>query len=383
MKLICTQNNFRKAVFTTERITGKQNTLPILKNIMLETENGQLKFSSTNLEIGVFMKIGAKIEKEGKITVPARLLGDFINNLPKEEKVLLEDKNKILNITSGNYSAKIKGLGAEDFPIIPKLEGNYLISLPAHKFKEAISRILFCVSVNENRPEFSGVNTYFLENKITMAATDSFRLAEINLELKNDSIGENYKNFIGEKKSIIIPFNTLSEITRVIDDETKKINIAIEENQIFFEIDGVQIVSRLINGKFPEYKQIIPKKFNTRAVLAKEDFLRAVKLSNVFADSKSGEISLNIDSKKKDLFIQAQSQELGENKTRLKADIIGPSQEVFLNPRYVIDGVNAIFSSNVAISVNNESSPVGLKAIDNKTGKVLAGYVYIIMPIKK
>ncbi|MCD6149370.1 DNA polymerase III subunit beta [bacterium] len=383
MKLICTQNNFKKAIFNTERVIGKQNTLPILKNIMLKTEKGQLKFSATNLEIGIITKIGAKIERKGKITIPARLLSDFVNNLPNEEKILLETKNQTLTITSGNYNARINGLDAADFPIIPKLKSSYLVSLMAQKFKEAISKILFCVAINENRPEFSGVNVDFLEDKIILAATDSFRLAEINLKFSDNEISDNYRDFITKKNTAIVPYNTFSEIARAINTETKKVNIAVEENQIFFEIDGVQVVSRLINGKYPDYKQIIPQKFSTRVVLAREDFLRAVKISNVFADSKSGEINLKIDSKKSGLIIQAQSHESGENKVKLKADIVGPSQEIILNSRYIIDGANVISSFNIAILVNNESSPVGIKSINDKSGEILEDYVYIVMPIKK
>ncbi|HDK27495.1 MAG TPA: DNA polymerase III subunit beta [Candidatus Atribacteria bacterium] len=383
MKLICTQNNFKKAIFNTERVIGKQNTLPILKNIMLKTEKGQLKFSATNLEIGIIAKIGAKIERKGEITIPARLLSDFVNNLPSEEKVLLETKNQTLIITSGNYNARINGLDAADFPIIPKLKSSYLVSLTAQKFKEAISKILFCVAINENRPEFSGVNVDFLEDKIILAATDSFRLAEINLKFSDNEIGDNYRDFITKKNTAIVPYNTFSEIARAINTETKKVDIAVEENQIFFEIDGVQVVSRLINGKYPDYKQIVPQKFSTRAVLAREDFLRAVKISNVFADSKSGEINLKIDSKKSGLIIQAQSHESGENKAKLKADIVGPSQEIVLNSRYIIDGASVISSFNIAILVNNESSPVGIKSINNKSGEILEDYIYIVMPIKK
>jgi len=223
----------------------------------------------------------------------------------------------------------------------------------------------------------------FLENKIILAATDSFRLAEISLKFNDNEIGDNYREFITKKNTAIIPYNTFSEIARAISNETKKINIAIEENQIFFEVDGVQIVSRLINGKYPDYKQIIPQKFSTRAVLVREDFLRAVKISSVFADSKSGEIDFKLDSKKGALVIQARSHESGENKTKLKADIIGPSQEAVLNSRYIMDGANAISSFNITVLINNESSPIGIKAINDKNGEILEDYVYIVMPIKK
>lgn len=383
MKLICTQNNFKKAIFNTERVTGKQSTLPILGNILLKTEKRRLKFSATNLEIGVIMKIGAKIEKEGEITIPVKLLSNFINNLPSEDKIFLEAKNQNLNIISGGYKTQIKGLSADDFPIIPKLKDDFLFSIPAQKLKNALAKILICVAFNENRPEFTGVNAVFSNDKVILAATDSFRLAEIGLKFGGEEVGGNYKDFITKKKSIIIPANTFSEVARVISPETEKIKVAIEENQIFFEIDGVQIVSRLINGKYPDYKQIIPQKFGTRAVLNKDELLRAVRVASVFADSSSGEVNFKADSKSDKLIIQSQSHEAGESKVNLKADIMGANQEIVLNPRYIIDGINSISSLNIAVLINNESSPVGLKTIDDKSGKVIDDYIYIIMPIKK
>lgn len=383
MKLICTQNNFRKAVFNTERVTGKQTTLPILGNILLKAEKRRLKFSATNLEVGVITNIGAKIEKEGEITIPVKLLSNFINNLPNEDKISLETKNQNLNIVSGGYKTQIKGLSADDFPIIPKLKNNFLFSISAQKLKNVLVKVLFCVALNENRPEFTGINMVFFDKNMTLAATDSFRLAEVNLKFDGNEVGEGYGDFISRKNSIIIPANTFSEVVRVISPETEKVKVAIEENQIFFEIDNVQIVSRLINGKYPDYKQIIPQKFNTRVVLNKDELLKAVKVASMFADSGSGEVIFKVEPTGGKLITQSQSHESGESKVVLKADIIGPKQEVVLNPRYIMDGISAMSSSSVAILVNDGLSPVGLKAVSDKDGKVLGGHVYIIMPIKK
>lgn len=383
MEIICTQDNFKKAIYNTERVIGKQATLPILENILLETEKGMLKVSATNLEIGVFLKIGAKIEKEGKITIPAKLLSNFVNNLPAGDNIYLEAEGQLLKIKSGNYKANIKGLSAQDFPIIPELESEFLFSVFAKDFKEIIPKLLACVSLDSNRPELGGISVLLEEEKISLAATDSFRLLEAEIRLKKEK-SENYSIFISKKNSLIIPASTLSEALRSIAAETQEVKVAIEENQIFFQADAVRIVSRLINGKYPEYKQIIPKEFITKAFINKEELLRAVKISSFFTNSKSGEINFKLDSQNSTLDICAQSEEKGENKSQLKIEVEGIDQEIVFNPRYFIDGINAIASEKVALLLNNGSSPAVLRATEEKNGKTgaIGGFTYVVMPIK-
>lgn len=383
MKIICTQDNFKKAIYNTERVIGKQATLPILENILLETEKGMLRVSATNLEIGVFLKIGAKIEKEGKITVPAKLLSNFVNNLPAGDNIYLEAEGQLLKIKSGNYKANIKGLSAQDFPIIPELETEFLFSVFAKDFKEIIPKLLTCVSLDSTRPELGGISVLLEEEKIALAATDSFRLLEAEIRPKKEK-SEHYSIFISKKNSLIIPASALSETLRAIAAETQEIKIAIEENQIFFQVDNVRIVSRLINGKYPEYKQIIPKDFITKVFIDKEELLRAVKISSFFTNSKSGEINFKLDSKNSALDICAQSEEKGENKSQLKIEIEGIDQEIVFNPRYFIDGIAAISSEKVALLLNNGSSPAVLRAVKGKNGKmeIASGFTYVVMPIK-
>lgn len=382
MKLVCTQENFKKAVFDTERVTGKQKTLPILNNILLEAEKGRLKFSATNLEVGVISGVGAKVEAEGKITIPAKIISSFVNNLPESETITVDAGDQMLTVSSGRYQAKIKGLSAQDFPIIPKMDGDFCFSVSAPLLKEYISKVLVCVSPNETRPELTGVNMLLFPNEVVMAGTDSFRLAETVLPFA-EAPGENYSLLLSRLSSVIIPAATLSEIVRVISPLTEKVSFSIEENQIFFEMDNVQIVSRLINGKYPEYKQIIPQSFATRAVLPKEDFARAIRLAGVFSGSKaSGEVKLQLNSEKGEIRISAQSQETGENEGVLKADITGPDQEINFNPRYLLDGISSIVTTQAAFLSNSASSPAGLRAIDEEKGTVLEKYTYIVMPIK-
>lgn len=381
MKLTCTQENFKKAIYNTERVVGKQITLPILENILLETDHGMLKIAATNLEIGVFLKIGAKIEEEGTITVPARLLSNFVNNLPSEGTVSLTVIDQTLHIESGASKAQIKGLQAQDFPIIPEMEGDFLFSLPAQEMRDAIPRLATCVSLDSTRPELTGLNVSLDKLEVRIAATDSFRLAESIVTLIKDN-AQAYDLFIEKTPAIIVPLNTFSEVFRVINQDTQEIKVGIEESQIFFQIDNVRIVSRLINGKYPPYQQIIPREFTTKIFLSKDDVLRAVKIAGIFTNSKAGEVKFTVDGANNEVHVQSKAEEVGENKTILKAEIEGPDQEVLFNPRYMVDGLQAIGTQHLALLMNSGSSPAVLRMVQGEKKEELLNYTYIIMPIK-
>lgn len=381
MKLSCTQENFKRAIYSTERVVGKQITLPILENILLQTDHGMLKISATNLEIGVFLKIGARIEEEGEITIPARLLSNFVNNLPAESNISLLVVDQVLFIESGSSKAQIKGLPALDFPIIPELEGEFLFSLPAQEIRDAIPRLAVCVSPDSTRPELSGINMVLQKKEIHLAATDSFRLSEAIISLKTES-ERNFEVFMEKTTSIIIPLNTFSEVFRVIGNDTQEIKVGIEESQIFFQVDNVRIVSRLINGKYPEYRQIIPQQFATRILLEKESALRAVKISGIFASNKAGEVKITADESKKSVTIQSKAEEVGENSTVLKAEISGSSQNAIFSPRYLADGIQAITTPKLFLLMNSGSSAAVLRMVQGEKNEEILTYTYIIMPIK-
>lgn len=377
MKLICTQENFKKAILAVEKVTSKQITLPILKNILLETKDGRLIFSATNLEIGIICKIGAKIEKEGIIAVPAKLLSDFVSNLPQEENIEIELEGQVLKITCGKYKAKINSLDSEDFPIIPKEVKKSQFSLNSNKLKSIINKILTSVSLNNTRVEFTGININFEDNKVNFASTDSFRLVEIKTSIKKLDNFEELK-----KESIIVPAETLREVNKILSNinEDSQVFIIIENNQIFFNINDVKIVSRLINGKYPDYKQIIPEEYKTKIIINREELLRSIKISSVFTKIKEGEI--NIKSKNDKLLIKSELLETGENEVDIDINKEGEDQEVFINPRYLLDCLNTIENNNILIGINSGEAPISVKMInDNK--EILSDYVYIIMPIKK
>lgn len=383
MKLICTQENFKKAIFNSERMVSKQNTLPILNNILFETEKGRLKFSATNLEIGVSVQIGAKIEREGKITIPAKLISNFTNNLPQGENVSLEIVDQNLKIQSGLAKAIIKGLPADDFPLLPKKNTEFILTLSSLKLKSIITKVITCVAFNETRQELTGINLILKEKELIFASTDSFRLVEDKLKLESKNTNDGYIEFINKKDTLIIPANTFVELARIIaSDVDQEVKIAIEDGQIFFELDGVQMVSRLINGKYPEYKHIMPTEFKTNIVGEKNIIQGAIKISSIFANGKTNEVVLKIDADNKKTLIEARSVEAGENSSEIVVDIVGASQEIVFNSKYLLDGINTITTSKVAILMNSESSPVAIKEINEKSGEIMEDYTYIVMPIK-
>jgi len=378
MKLICTQDNFKKAIFIVDKITAKQITLPILKNILLETRDGRLIFSATNLEIGIINKIGAKIEREGKIAVPARLISDFVSNLPQEKNIEIELNGQILNINCGKYKAKINCLDPEDFPIIPERKGEYQFIINNDKFKDIINKSLSSTSLNDIRVEFTGINLIFSDNRIYFASTDSFRLNEYEIEIEENETYKEIKN-----KSVIIPAETLRELNKILhSSENNKTLITIENNQIFFDVDDIKMVSRLINGKYPPYKQIIPNEFKTEVLINKNELLQAIKIASVFTKKTDGEINMVIENNNS-VVIKSELQESGENQTELIIDKKGENQNFVLNPRYLIDGLNVMDSVNIKILVNDNISPIILKMVDNKDGKTVDNFIYIIMPIRK
>lgn len=383
MKFLCTQENLTHAINILERVVGKQSTLPILGNFLFETNKGRLKISATNLEIGIIAYVGGKIEEEGRITVPAKLLSNFIHNLPLQDVISFETTGNFLKIVSGSYEMKIKGLDAKDFPLIPQYEGEYFFSLPAQSLKNALSRLLPCVSLSDSRLELTGIHTFFFEKEIHLAATDSFRLGEEIFSLENMENNDGYASFIEKHPSLIIPATTLQELQRSITPESEWVKIALHENQIFFQVDEIQIISRLINGKYPDYKQIIPQQFSCEITFEKEVLLRAVRVGSVFSSQTSGEIIFKIIPQDGKVIISSLSQEIGENKVIVDAQIQGgEDMSISFNPRYILDGLNVLQGEKIIFRCNTPHTPVEFRMSD-EAGIKKEHFLYIAMPIRK
>lgn len=381
MKALCTTENLKRGILTAEKIIGKNLTLPILSNILLEAEKGGLKVSATNLEIGLVAKIRAKVESAGKIAIPGRIMGGILSQLGDGSQITLEEKNQSLKMLYGGNAATIKGVEAKDFPIIPKPESKALFEVGAAEFQKKAGDILSSAAVSDTRQELTGVYFEFAENKITLAATDSFRLSEAMIKLDKANITEDYKRYLAKNISVIVPARTLSEVIRAISAEDENVKIYLSENQIFFETADTLFVSRLIDGKYPEYKQVVPKGFSLNVVAKKENLLKAARLAGVFSDSKSHEVRLKIDGAKGKMTVFAQSVEAGEGSwnTDCMADA-KKDIEVAFNNRYLLDGLNSLGTEDISMGLNDSFGPVMFREVDG--GKPQADYFHIIMPIR-
>lgn len=383
MKILTLSENFKKGISIVEKIIGRNLTLPILSNILLEADKGRLRASATNLEIGVICNLRAKIEKEGKIAVPAKILGSFLTGVLEGEKMALETKDGILQINFRGSRAAIKGMDAKDFPLIPKPQGEMLFEVDENLFKEGVQKTSICVAASETRQELTGIFFQFSKDKITLAATDSFRLAEYAINLRKEDAGKCYEKFIEKNSAVIVPSRTLQEVARnVAESRGGKIKIFMGESQIFFEVDDAMYVSRLIDGKYPEYKQVIPKDFSSNLLLKREDFLKAVKAASIFSDSKSREVRIKMKSGEKKIQVSAESVEAGENTSDVEVKTgLNKNMEIAFNSRYLIDALGSILTEFVCLGFNDSFGPVALKEV-GKDEKNNEKYLHIIMPIR-
>lgn len=382
MKVQLLAENFKKGVLVAEKILGRNLTLPILSNILLGAEKGRLKVSATNLEIGVVCLLRGKIEKEGKIAVPGRVIGGYLANISDQNKLNMEVKNQTLYLGSAGSKAVIKGVDAKDFPIIPKPQSEYLLEIDSLGFQNSVSKVITCAATAETRQELTGAFFSFEESSLVLAATDSFRLAEAKITLGKGDIGSDYRKFIAKNPSIIVPAKTLQEVARSIGAESGKLKIYIGESQIFFEVDEIMFVSRLIDGKYPEYKQVIPKEFASNLRAGRDELIKAVRTASIFSDTKSREVKLKTVEKEKKLSIESQSVETGENTTEVNCELnVKGESAISFNNRYLIDALNSLTSEAVYVGFNDDFGPVAFREVSEK-GELNMNYLHIVMPIR-
>jgi len=377
MKIIILKDNLNNGLNIISRVAGKNLTLPILNNILIETEGSFINLSSTDLELGIKYWLLAKIEKEGKITIPSKILTSFIGLLPNK-KLTLEAKNQTLFIDCDDQNTQIKGLDAQDYPIIPTTNDGNFIGLDIASFCEGLAQVVDFATINQARPELSGIYLNFQKDRVQLTATDSVRLAEKTIFLKEKTD----KNI-----SFILPQKTAREIINIFAEQKGRLKLYFSPNQVLFEYTmtetdhpQIQVVSRLVEGEYPDYQGIIPKKYEAQILLTKNDFLNQIKTASIFS-GKNNEVKIRINSKKEGIEILSQSPELGENKSFLPAKITyGPEKNeemaVNFNYRFLIDGLLNIKSPKVIFELNKEDGPAVLKPAEDTT------YLYVVMPIK-
>jgi DNA polymerase-3 subunit beta len=362
MKLKVTQENLNRALNSVARVASSRGTLPILANVLIKTSKNRLSLSATNLDIAITHYIGAKVSEEGAITVPARLMQDFVNSIPQEIIELELNENK-LNIKTDQYQSVINGIIADEFPVMPSIDKGLNWKINSSLLKKSLQQVVFAASNDETRPTLTGVLIKSVEGQLTMAATDSYRLAEKQLGKQDEDI------------HLLIPASALQDLLRVLNDNEVDAEIRYDDQQVLFQIGDIELVSRQVDGNYPDYQKLIPKNFISKALLKRSDFINVTKVSSLFARESAGSVTIAVDETTNQLSIHSVASQLGENNANTNAKVDGTGS-ITLNSRYLIDALNAMDGENVVFSFNGKLEPTMLN--DPKQ----PDYKHIIMPLK-
>ena len=372
MKLSCLQANLNKGLNTVGRAVASRTTLPITSNVLLATDQGRLKLVATNLEIAITCWNEAKVEEEGAITVPARLLTEFVNSLPSNKIDMSLQRGRVLELVCARFEARISGIEAKEFPATPRIEDGIMATVEPEALLQAISQVVFAAATEESRPVLTGVDALFDGNMLTLAAADGFRLAVHRLTISNP---------IEPRTEVIIPSRTLNELNRLMADQEEPVAISLNPNksQAMFRLKNIEIVTQLIQGTFPNYSHLVPESYNTRMVVSTGDFLRATRTASIFARDGSGIVRLVISPGDQmtagKVTVSARSEEIGEDLGEIDAIVEGQEAKIALNGKYLVDVLSVMRKDKVAVETTGPSSPGVIKPVGTDN------YMHVIMPM--
>ena len=365
MKIECSTDKLKEAVNKAEKIVGKNSTLESLKSILFVASGSSLKLRSTNLSLGLEIEIPAKIIEEGEVFVAGDVINNTLMNINSDKVIRLEKQNENLYLNNKKSNILIKSLSSEDFPTIPSVEGSSF-EIETEKFIEGIKAVFYSSAINDIKPEIASVYIYSNDNNLVFVATDSFRLAEKSIKTKN----------LKDVEGLIIPYKNILEIIKLLSDIRGDMKVYYKKNQISFVLPGFYLTSRLINGAFPDYRQIVPKEYKTRAIIIKKDLIDAIRLSNIFSD-KFNQVKLVVDPKAKKLEVYAVNKDVGENKTLVDGALEGNAIEMNLNHKYILDCFQSISEDSVVLEMNETNRPIVVRGNGDKS------FIYLIMPMNR
>ena len=373
MKVSCLQENLAKGLSIVGRAASPRSTLPILSHVLLATDEGRLRLSATNLEIGINCWIGARVEEEGAITVPARTLSDLVSAFPPDQVDMVGTLNTMsLNLRCGRSEANIKGMDAVDFPPVPVPEGEGNVQLDPEMLRSAITQVAIAAAVDEARPMLTGVLVQFEGDQMTMAAADGYRLS-----VRTDTLADS----LPEPLSVIVPARAMTELARVSAEQEDPVfaTVTPDHNRVLFQLTDVVLVSQLIAGNFPDYQQIIPGEHTTRTTVNSPDLLKACRTAQIFARDGSNIVQFHVyagsDLEPGRLVVSATSAETGDDVSELDATVEGESIEVAFNVRYIIDVLSVVDSPQVALDTTSASSPGVIRMVGDD------GFIHVVMPM--
>jgi len=373
MKLSCLQENLNQGLGVVGRAVATRTTLPITNNVLLATDQSRLKLVATNLEMAISCWIGAKVEEEGAITVPARLIAEFINSLPSDRvDISLSPRTKTLELKCARFEARISGIDAKDFPPIPKVEEGITTKVEIETLRQGIGQVAFAAATEESRPVLTGVDAKFSGDLLTLAAADGFRLAVYKLPLAAA---------VSQETEVIIPARALAELNRLAADQEEAIEIAVNPNksQALFRLKNIEVVSQLVQGAFPQYEQLIPQSSNSRVVVDVAEFLRATRTASIFARDGSGIVRLVItpggELTPGKMTVSAHAEEIGDDVGEIDATVEGEEAKIAFNGKYLIDVLGVLHEAQVALETTDPSSPGLLRPVGTEN------YIHVVMPM--
>lgn len=373
MKVSCLQDNLAKGLSVAGRAVAARSTLPQTSHVLLASDEGRLKLVATNLEIAITAWIGAQVEEEGSITVPARLLTDFVTSLPNERIDLgLAPRGHQLNITCARNEASIAGMDAADFPPVPSVGDGFSLKLDGKSLRNAIAQVEFAAAADDTRPVLTGVHTLLEDRELTLAAADGFRLAVHKVALDQD---------VPERVEVIIPARAMRELERLLADEEEPLEMAFNagRSQALFRLKTVEMVATLIQGTFPNYGQLIPQAYTSRAVIDMRQFLQETRIAAIFARDGSGIVRLELlpgeDVAPGKMIISARAEELGEHRGEMDLTIEGEPAKIAFNSKYLQDVLQVLDCAQVALETSSPSSPGVIRPVGAEN------YVHVVMPM--
>ena len=367
MKIECTKENLVESISIAEKISGKNLTLPVLNNLLLVVKGGKFFIRSTNLDLGVEIEVACKVEKEGTVAVSGSVLHGLVSTIYNSNKVNLEVVNDNLVVSTPSNNALIKTVPNDDFPTLPKVESDGNINVKAVDFINGLKSVWYSASISSIKQELSSVYIYHKDGKIVFVSTDSFRLAEKTVQIKDK---------IDDFDPILLPLSNILEIIRVLEYIGGNIDIKISNNQISFISDKIYLTSRLINGNFPDYKQIIPKEYKTEVVVLKQDIINTLKNTNVFSD-KFNQVSFSINPTEKTFTVSSRNENVGEVTDAVDAAITGEGLNINFNHKYISDCFQSINQDSVSFEFAGLSKPVVVRGVGDPS------FFYLVMPMNK
>ena len=366
MKIECVKEKLHIAVSKAEKVVGKNINIPALSCLLFETKGNNLFIRSTNIDLGLEISIPVKVEEGGKVAIPATVISSFLGNITEDKNIYLETIENTLKIYTSHNEANIKTISFDDFPTIPMVDAGKTCKINSKDLGNGIRSVIYSSSVSSVKPELSSVYLYSNEENLVFVATDSFRLAEKTVKTKKSV----------QIPGILIPFKNASDILKIIDNTDEEIEINSTKNQISFTFGGIYLVSRVIDGTFPDYKQILPKEEKAKVVVLKQDLINTLKISNIFSDNFN-QMNISAQSGAKNIEVKTKNSNIGENTNKIDASIEGESIAVNFNYRYIVDCLNSISSDSICLSFNGINKPLIIRGTSDKT------FTYLVMPMNR